>query len=240
MWCRPASCPARRRADGHRRGRSRAAVTACATAAGRHSPIKQTITQRDETPARHVPYRRIFARADCIECPVVCAQILLLWRAGAPPIVTAWPDCGTAGHGRVAAPAAPRGEQLFRPPRYTSSHQVRARSARSQRCRVPQQIRLSQGLPASLPWTIPLLAMTAVAARLAALDHPEWPGPPFSALPGLRVAGVRAGRQDRPAAQGLAEDVVILPWDGTCDVRLHGPGGPAADQFGVVPDERRG
>ena len=32
-------------------------------------------------------------------------------------------------------------------------------------------------------------------------------------LPGLRVAGVRAGRQDRPAAQRLAEDVVVLPWD---------------------------
>jgi len=59
-------------------------------------------------------------------------------------------------------------------------------------------------------------------------------------LPGLRVAGVRAGRQDRPAAQGLAEDVVVLPWDRAGDVRLQGPGGPAADQFGRDGPDRRG
>ena len=46
-----------------------------------------------------------------------------------------------------------------------------------------------------------------LALRLAALDHPERPGPPVSALPGLRVAGVRAGGQDRPAAQGIGLSV---------------------------------
>jgi len=36
-----------------------------------------------------------------------------------------------------------------------------------------------------------------LAARLATLDHPERPGPPLSALPALRVAGVRTRRLGR-------------------------------------------
>jgi hypothetical protein len=34
----------------------------------------------EDRPGTHA-YRRVFACADCIDCPVVCAQIRLLWRA---------------------------------------------------------------------------------------------------------------------------------------------------------------
>lgn len=71
------------------------------------------------------------------------------------------------------------------------------------------------------------------------LDHPERPGLPLSALPSVRAGGVRARRQDRPAAQGPVEDVVVvLRCERAGGVLLLGPGSPAAYEFGVVPDER--
>jgi len=50
-----------------------------------------------------------------------------------------------------------------------------------------------------------------------------------------RRGGDIGGRQDRPSVQGAAEDVTGLPGV----IMLLGPGGPAADEFGVVPQERR-
>jgi hypothetical protein len=42
------------------------------------------------------------------------------------------------------------------------------------------------------------------------------------------VALIWVGRQDRASAQGLAEDVLVLPGGWMGAVMLLGPGGPAA------------
>jgi len=48
------------------------------------------------------------------------------------------------------------------------------------------------------------------------------------------------GRQHGASAQGLAEDVIVWPGSWTGAVALLGPGGPAPDESGVVPQEREG
>jgi pimeloyl-ACP methyl ester carboxylesterase len=51
----------------------------------------------------------------------------------------------------------------------------------------------------------------------------------------LTAAVSWVGRQDRAPAQGLEEDVLVRPGGWMSAVLLLGPGGPAADEFGVVP-----
>ena len=63
---------------------------------------------------------------------------------------------------------------------------------------LPNTTSAAAGVLQRVAVTIPLITMTALAARLAALHHPERPQPPLPSLPRLRVAEI-GGRAAGPA-----------------------------------------